>query len=68
MSKDGISRRRRRQSGGNVILESVFTLLPTFALIFGLVDFGLMIFPVEHSSECRSRRVPLCDHISGCIH
>ncbi len=37
-------RRRRRASGGNVILESVFTLLPTFALIFAFTDFGLMMF------------------------
>ena len=39
-----VSRSRRRASGGNVILETVFTLLPTFALIFAFVDFGLMIF------------------------
>lgn len=37
-------RRRRKSSGGNVILESVFTMLPTFALIFALTDFGLMMF------------------------
>ncbi len=35
---------RRRRSGGNVILESVFTLLPTFAFIFAFTDFGLMMF------------------------
>lgn len=39
-----VSATRRRSSGGNVILESVFTLLPTFALIFALTDFGLMMF------------------------
>ena len=43
-SRIGISAARKRSSGGNVILESVFTLLPTFALIFALTDFGLMIF------------------------
>ncbi len=35
---------RKRNSNGNVILESVFTLLPTFAFIFALTDFGLMMF------------------------
>jgi Flp pilus assembly protein TadG len=35
---------RRRNSNGNVILESVFTLLPTFAFIFAFTDFGLMLF------------------------
>jgi Flp pilus assembly protein TadG len=36
--------RRRRRSGGNAILEAVFTLLPTFAIVLAFVDFGLMIF------------------------
>jgi len=35
---------RKRNSNGNVILESVFTLLPTFAFIFAFTDFGLMMF------------------------
>lgn len=35
---------RRQSSHGNVILESVFTLLPTFAFIFAFTDFGLMMF------------------------
>ena len=35
---------RRRTSRGNVVLESVFTLLPTFAFIFAFTDFGLMMF------------------------
>jgi Flp pilus assembly protein TadG len=35
---------RKRSSNGNVILESVFTLLPTFAFIFAFTDFGLMMF------------------------
>lgn len=38
------SRRRRGRSAGNAIIESVFTMLPTFALIFAFVDFGMMIF------------------------
>jgi Flp pilus assembly protein TadG len=37
-------RRRRARQRGNVVLETVFTLLPTFSLIFALTDFGLMIF------------------------
>jgi Flp pilus assembly protein TadG len=39
-----VSPRRRRRSGGNVIMESAFTLIPTFALIFALLDFGMMLF------------------------
>jgi Flp pilus assembly protein TadG len=38
-----LSRRNRRRSG-NALIESVFTLLPTFALIFAFVDFGLLLF------------------------
>ena len=30
--------------GGNTILELVFTLVPTFALIFAFIDFGLALF------------------------
>jgi hypothetical protein len=36
--------RRRRKSGGNVIIEAAFTLLPTFAIIFAFIDIGLMMF------------------------
>ena len=36
--------RRKRGRAGNVLLESVFTILPTFALIFAFVDFGLLLF------------------------
>jgi Flp pilus assembly protein TadG len=38
-----MSRRNRRRTG-NALLESVFTILPTFALIFAFVDFGLLLF------------------------
>jgi Flp pilus assembly protein TadG len=38
-----LSRRNRRRAG-NALLESVFTLLPTFALIFAFIDFGLLLF------------------------
>lgn len=34
----------RRLRGGNATLEIVFTLLPTFAFIFGFCDIGLMLF------------------------
>lgn len=39
-----ISAKRKRRCGGNMILECVFTLLPTFALIFAMADISLMIF------------------------
>ncbi|MGH9591686.1 MAG: TadE/TadG family type IV pilus assembly protein [Bryobacteraceae bacterium] len=39
-----VSERRRRKSSGNVIIECVFTLVPMFALLFGMIDIGLMIF------------------------
>src|SRR5579871_3589890 len=38
-----MSERNRRRSG-NAILEGAFTILPTFALIFAFVDFGLVLF------------------------
>lgn len=38
-----LSPRNRRRSG-NALLESVFTILPTFALILAFVDFGLVVF------------------------
>jgi Flp pilus assembly protein TadG len=39
-----VSPRRRKTSGGAALLESVFTLLPTIALICAFVDFGLVLF------------------------
>jgi Flp pilus assembly protein TadG len=35
---------RNRRRSGNAMLEGVFTILPTFALIFAFVDFGLLLF------------------------
>jgi TadE-like protein len=35
---------RNRRRSGDAILEGVFTILPTFALIFAFVDFGLVSF------------------------
>lgn len=35
---------RNRRRSGNAIVENVFTLLPTFALIFAITDFGLVLF------------------------
>jgi Flp pilus assembly protein TadG len=39
-----VSRIRRRRSAGNALIEGAFTILPTFALIFAFIDFGLMLF------------------------
>lgn len=36
------TRSRRRRSGGQALLESVFVILPTVAIIVGFFDFGLM--------------------------
>jgi Flp pilus assembly protein TadG len=44
IAKAPTSQLRRRRSGGNAIIESAFTLLPTFALIFAFIDFGLMLY------------------------
>ncbi len=44
VAKRPSSSTRRRRSGGNAIIESAFTLLPTFALIFAFIDFGLMLY------------------------
>ncbi len=38
-----LSERNRRRSGA-AILEFAFTILPTFALIFAFIDFGLLLF------------------------
>lgn len=35
---------RRRRERGSSTIELILTLLPTLALIFGLIDFGLMLF------------------------
>jgi Flp pilus assembly protein TadG len=35
---------RNRRRAGNALLEFAFTVLPTFALIFAFVDFGLLMF------------------------
>jgi Flp pilus assembly protein TadG len=39
-----VSARRRAASGGNVMVECVFTLLPMFALILAFIDVGMMVF------------------------
>lgn len=39
----GSDRREGRRSG-NMVIEMAFTMLPTFALIFAFVDFGLLLF------------------------
>jgi Flp pilus assembly protein TadG len=38
------SESRRRRSSGNVMIECVFTILPTFAMILMFVDISLMLF------------------------
>jgi len=38
------ARSRSRRRSGNVIIETVFTMMPLFALIFAFVDFGLLLF------------------------
>ncbi len=38
------SARRRATSGGNVMVECAFTLLPMFALLLGFIDVGMMVF------------------------
>jgi Flp pilus assembly protein TadG len=39
-----VSRRRKRNSGGNAIIECAFTLVPLFALICGFADLSLMLY------------------------
>jgi len=39
----GINSRKRRQ-GGNAYLETALVLVPFFALLLGIVDFGMAIF------------------------
>jgi Flp pilus assembly protein TadG len=40
----GLSAVRRRRSAGTAVIESAFTIVPLFALIFAFADFGLMLF------------------------
>jgi Flp pilus assembly protein TadG len=44
VAKRPVSVRRRRAAGGNSLIETVFTLLPTFALICAFLDFGMVLF------------------------
>jgi Flp pilus assembly protein TadG len=39
-----LNTRRNRRRRGTALLEQVFTLMPTFALIFAFFDYGLMLF------------------------
>ena len=36
--------KRKRRSGGHVMLESTMTLLPMFALLLGIIDVSIMTF------------------------
>jgi Flp pilus assembly protein TadG len=38
------SHRRRKSESGNVYTEAAFVLVPFFALLLGIVDFGMAIF------------------------
>jgi Flp pilus assembly protein TadG len=44
LRKTQISRVRRRRSGGQALVEGVFTIIPTVALILAFVDLGLAIY------------------------
>lgn len=39
-----VTARRKRRSRGHVMIESAFTLLPMFALLFGIIDLCVMTF------------------------
>jgi Flp pilus assembly protein TadG len=39
-----VTARRQRKSRGHVMIESAFTLLPMFALLFGIIDLCVMTF------------------------
>jgi Flp pilus assembly protein TadG len=43
INRKPLSERNRRRAG-NALLEFAFTVLPTFAMIFAFVDFGLLMF------------------------
>ena len=58
-----ISAARKRSSNGNVILESVFTLLPTFAFIFAFHRFRLDDVPLVYAAEFPARGHPLCGDV-----
>jgi Flp pilus assembly protein TadG len=39
-----VTARRKRKSRGHAMIESAFTLLPMFALLFGIIDLCVMTF------------------------
>jgi Flp pilus assembly protein TadG len=43
-SRFTVTARRKRKSRGHVMIESAFTLLPMFALLFGIMDLCVMTF------------------------
>lgn len=43
-SRRHISRDRRQRAGGQALVEGVFTIIPTVALILAFVDLGLAIY------------------------
>ena len=43
-SRFTVTARRKRKSRGHAMLESAFTLLPMFALLFGIMDLCVMTF------------------------
>ena len=44
LDKQAREPRSRRQRSGYVLLEMAFTILPTLALIFAFLDFGMVLF------------------------
>jgi Flp pilus assembly protein TadG len=44
LSRTRSSLKRKRRSAGNALLEGALVIIPTFAMIAGFVDFGLMFF------------------------
>jgi Flp pilus assembly protein TadG len=44
MNSRKVTSARKRKSHGHVMLESAFTLLPMFALLFGIIDLCVMTF------------------------
>jgi Flp pilus assembly protein TadG len=63
--------RRRRGRRGNAFIEMSFVLLPLFALMFGIVDFGFAIFlrsTFQHAVREGARYAVTYQTVSGLGH
>jgi Flp pilus assembly protein TadG len=57
--------RRLRQQRGNTFLETALIFLPLFAVIFAILDYGLVIFIKSTMQHAVREGRALCGHLSA---